>query len=351
VSRPEYLPITQEDAGESLFTARSMGLTTRATPGKHKASPCVAVALCLVVAGLLAMGAAPAAGNRVVIVMSGEDAPYVAASDEARTLLVQQGHQVSQMTLDKYTASAGGSRPTADIWLAVGTKAAVALSHDVRPPARLVYSMVSGLDAAGLTEGNTVCGVGTDIPLDAQLKLIAEALPGAKTVGVLYRSDVPGSAAMLKAMEAAVPPQLKVVSVAVDKHESVAAAIEALLDQKVSVVWTAPDAAVYNVATVRAVLLSAVRRQIPVFGFSPACVKAGAVLGVGIDPKRQGAQAAGIVSRLASGLPAAQLPAVLTETPVFQIAVNLTVADRLAIALPAELINRADIVFKPEGTN
>jgi len=325
----------------------------KGNPGKCAAATRALAASLLVGVAMAAIAAAPAYGKQVVVVTSGEDAPYVAASDEARKLLSQQGHEVKVMTLDKYTKSSGATAgPSADVCVAVGTKAALALHRDIRPPAQLVYCMVSGVEAAGLSEGAAANGVGTDVPLQVQLKLIAEALPGARTVGMLYRSDVPASAALVKAMQDALPPEMKLVSVAVDKRESVAAAIEALLDQKVNVIWTAADSAVYNVNTVRAMLLAAVRRQTPVFGFSPAFVNAGALLGVGIEPRKQGAQAAGIVARLVrepATAPQVSPPAAITEPPAFQIAVNLIVAERLAVTLPPGLVARADIVFRPEG--
>ena len=40
------------------------------------------------------------------------------------------------------------------------------------------------------------------------------------------------------------------------------------------------DAAAYDAATVRSLLLASIRRKTPVFGYSPALVRAGALLGV-----------------------------------------------------------------------
>ena len=55
-------------------------------------------------------------------------------------------------------------------------------------------------------------------------------------------------------------------AVDVQQFRSVAVAIGALMDHEVDLIWTAPDPAVYNSATVRSLLLSAVRESVPVFG-------------------------------------------------------------------------------------
>jgi ABC-type uncharacterized transport system substrate-binding protein len=138
----------------------------------------------------------------------------------------------------------------------------------------------------------------------------------------------------------------------VDKHESVAKAIDALLAGGVDVVWTAPDSSVYDVATVRSLLLEAIRSHTPVFGFSPAFVRAGALLGVGIEPAHQGRQAAAIVDLLlkaaaaaSSGATTQPRPEQLCPDPEFQLAVNLIVARELSITLPKSLVTRAVHVF------
>jgi ABC-type uncharacterized transport system substrate-binding protein len=238
-----------------------------------------------------------------------------------------------------------------DAFIAVGTRAAALLHAKLDAATPLVYCMVSDPETLGLAEGRQTFGVSTNVPLAAQFQLIAEALPAAKAVGLLYRSEGEKSARLLKSVKESLPKGMRLEAVAVDKHESVAKAIEALLAQEVDVVWTSPDATVYDVATVRSLLLTSIRKNTPVFGFSPAFVRAGALLGVGIDPRSQGKQAAGIVHQvLQRKTPATQSAKPLTREQCFpqaefQIAVNLIVARKLSIALPKALVQRATQVF------
>ena len=134
-----------------------------------------------------------------------------------------------------------------------------------------------------------------------------------------------------------------------DKHESVAEAIENLLAQKPDIIWTAPDSSVYEVTTVKALLLASIRAKTPVFGFSAGVVKAGTLLGIAIDPRTQGQQAAAMMVAMLNR-PAGAKPAAdhVVEPPKFQIVLNLIVADRLSVSLPAPLIEKANQVFKPQ---
>ena len=342
---------------------------------KHQAIRCLVMAVVLAL-----LQRAPSSAAEIAIVLSGEESPYAVARDGASKVLTQEGHGVKALQLSQLTKDIKAAMsPKVDVYLAVGTRAAVLLHEQVKPPARLVYCMVAGPDRLGLTQGAPAGGVSTDVPADAQVKLILRAMSGTKTIGMLYRSDAPASEALLKEIQQAVPKDMRLVNVAVDRHPSVAAAIEALLGQKPDIVWTAPDPSVYDTATIRALLLASVRQRIPVFGFSTAFVKAGALLGVGVDPHTQGEQAAamtlemlkrppvstGSTTKPALGSTAqspAERPASTTQQavggpagthavqpPIFQIAVNLVAAESLSITLPAELIESATHVFKPEG--
>jgi ABC-type uncharacterized transport system substrate-binding protein len=234
--------------------------------------------------------------------------------------------------------------------------------------------MVARPQNAGLTQGPAAGGISMDVPVGEQIALMTRALGKIKTIGMLYCSDVPASAAMQKEMEQAMPAGVRLLAVDVKKHQSMADAIAALLAQGPDIVWTAPDSSVYDGATIRSLLLASVRNRIPVFGFSTAFVKAGALLGIGIDPRAQGEQAAtmvagviksrakgaGAVSKPAGGNTttssasatsvAASSPACVVEAPKFQVVLNLIVAagDRLSISLPAEMTRSADVVFRPE---
>jgi ABC-type uncharacterized transport system substrate-binding protein len=201
--------------------------------------------------------------------------------------------------------------------------------------------MVSNPERAGLLTLPPAVGITTDVPIADQLHLIKEALPDCTSVGVLYRENDAQSRQDLEAMRKALLMGTRLEAVAIDKEASPAAAIDGLLAKNVEVVWTYSDSQIWNEATVRSLLLFALRRKVPVFGFSTAFVRAGALLGVGLDPLTQGAQAAGIVQDLIMG----RMVDNRVVVPIYDICLNLVVAQKLSLTLPKTLQDRAKQVF------
>jgi ABC-type uncharacterized transport system substrate-binding protein len=83
-----------------------------------------------------------------------------------------------------------------------------------------------------------------------------------------------------------------------------------------------------------------------VWGFSLPFVRAGALIGVSVEARAQGTQAAEILGKLLDD------PAALKDRAQsprdFQIALNLISAQQLSVELPDELCRRAAFVFRPE---
>ena len=95
---------------------------------------------------------------------------------------------------------------------------------------------------------------------------------------------------------------------------------------------------------IRSLLLSALRRRVPVVGYSPALVRAGALLSAGADPVGQGRQACELVeSLLAAGKPPTKAKVV---APRPTIAVNLLIAKELDLHVPIAVVRRAARVVR-----
>jgi ABC-type uncharacterized transport system substrate-binding protein len=292
---------------------------------------------------LAALAACVAAshGAEILVVLSDDKAPYHQAEDGLIKALAGAGHHAVAQRLD---AELNDDRlaPFAAL-VGIGSKAAAWLHGRPVGGRPLVFCMVSDPGAAGLAKPPPMSGVSTEVAVVAQLALIAEALPAARTLGVLFRSDQEASRALVAEVRGALTAGWKLEAVPVDRHPSMASAIDALFDEPIDLVWTAPDSGIYTEATVRSLLLTALRRRVPVFGFSSSFVRSGALVGIGIDPAAQGAQAAGIVTRLLAGgaADAAIAP------PDYEVEVNLVVAQKLGIELPPALIRRATQVYQP----
>jgi putative ABC transport system substrate-binding protein len=324
--RPTLLPLVQP-SGETaprLFIGRGLGI--------------------LLVLLLTAMSAHAA---EIVIVRSSDAEPYVQAGAAIQARLVQEHQSVRNLLAKDLSGQGlGAGIGQADAVVAVGTPAARWLQKQLPANVKLVYCMVSNAPDAGLLEGRASTGVTTDIPIEDQIKLIAEALPKARSVGILYRGDAIESKAVLELLRNSMPNNWNVQAVGVNDFPSIADAIGALIEKRVDVIWTAPDPKIFDTAAVRTLLLAAMRAKIPVWGFSPAFVRAGALLGVGVEPAAQGQQAAELVMQAVSGHSSALERVVAPER--FQIAVNLIVAKQLELEVPESLTQRAAFVFQPE---
>jgi putative tryptophan/tyrosine transport system substrate-binding protein len=283
----------------------------------------------------------------VVIVLSGDAVPYAQAEKGLKKQFTEQKRETRTVTLQDVSKKGVDATvgKNADLVVAVGTPAAVWLHGKLAADTPLVYCMVSDPATAGLTEGRATYGVSTDVPLKAQLGLIEEALPNRHTLGLLYRSNTPEGQRLLKIVPEALPKEWQLKAVAIDGQPSIADAIETLLKQRVDVVWTAADPAIYDTASVRALLLASLRTNTPVFGFSPAFVKAGALLGIGVDPQAQGQQAAVLGLRLLNKS-GDTLPPRVNPPESFQTAVNLIVAGQVNVTLPETVVRRASNVYK-----
>lgn len=281
----------------------------------------------------------PGAGNtaEILAVLSGDQAPYRAASEGLAKAL--PGDRVSTCLLSELSERQD-QLAQAKVLVAVGTESANALAKPGGSAAPVIYCLVPQGAAESLPAA--LGGVAADVPLMTQVALIAEALPGANRLGMLYRGDRDAGQRQLAAVKAAIPAGWDVVSEAVDQHPGIAAAIDALLAKRPDVVWTAADGGVWNEPAIRALLLNALRRRVPVFGFSPAFVRAGALLGVGTEPADQGDQAAKLVRAALGGAAATR-----HGPGRFQVAINLVVARKLGIDFPATLVDRADQVVRP----
>jgi putative tryptophan/tyrosine transport system substrate-binding protein len=281
-----------------------------------------------------------ATAAEVVSVISSDAAPYRAAHEALVQRLSQDGHRVRTVSMAALDTDGLAALGQPACVVAIGSPAAVWL-HDKKPMPPLLFCLVSHPERAGLLAPPAALGVSTDVPLADQVALLRETLPEAKTIGLLFRQDNLDSKQQVEALNAVLPAGMALESVAIDQQASPAAAIDALLTRRIDVVWTSPDSSIWNEATVRSLLLTALRRKVPVFGFSTSFVRAGALVGVGLDPGYQGTQAGGLVVDLLAGktTPGQVL------VPTYDLCINLMVAQKLSLTIPKSLLERTKQVF------
>lgn len=224
--------------------------------------------------------------------------------------------------------------------VAVGTGAQRAMQNlfarDTTPPPllsilvpRLAFERMA--DPVRLRAGS-LSAVYLDQPPWRQLELIRLALPNVRKVGMLVGTESKGHLPTLE--KAAKERGLELTAAAVEA-DGLFEALQSVLPNA-DVLLALPDPAVFNSQTAANILTAAYRRQVPLLGFSPAYVKAGALAALYSTPAQVGVRG-GESLRLAltgKALPAPQWPR------EFVVAVNQDVARSLGFALDESLIEQ-----------
>lgn len=277
---------------------------------------------------LLAALALGARAGEVLVVSSERSPAYREAADAVVMELARR--EVLQLPLAEWPAYRG---PGPRLYVALGTEACSQLAR--KPLSAPVLctllpraSFERVLREAGRRAGASLSALYLNQPPGRQLDLVRLALPQARRIGVLWGPD---SAANEAALEAAAQARgLRVVGVPVRPDEPVFAGLKKILDES-DVLLALADPHIYNSNSIQNILLTSFRAQIPMLAFSPAYVRAGALMAVHSTPRQIGQQAGALARGVLQGQPLGQ-----PQFPLqFDVSVNEHVARSLGLRLDA----------------
>ena len=281
--------------------------------------------------------AAVHAAPSVVIVSSERGAAYVEAAEALVGELERGGlprQEMLQLTVSEW---AGAGPLTPKLFVAIGTDAVNFLAKaELRAPVlgtllpRNSFERI--LLASGRKPSSQFSALYLDQPLSRQLELIRIALPNVRRVGVLWGAESQGQAAGLKTLVLA--RGLELVEATVELNEVLFPRLKAVLEEA-DVLLAVPDPQLYNGSSIQNILLASLRGRVPLVAFSPAYVRAGAVLALHVTPTQIGLQAAVITRGVLQGK-------ALSATPLysqdFSVTVNEHVARSLGLTLDADVL-------------
>lgn len=191
------------------------------------------------------------------------------------------------------------------------------------------------LRATGRRPTSTFTALFLDQPLERQYALIRLTLPKARRLGVLLG---PESVARLPALKAlAVAYGFRLTSAQVDPVVGTFQALGQVLSES-DVLLALPDPAVFNNNSIQNILLSTFRAKVPLVGFSPAYVRAGALMSLHATPAQVGQQTAGLLQLVLNGQ---TLPEAAVEPDDFEVTVNAQVARALGLELQPLTLRQA----------
>lgn len=276
-----------------------------------------------------------------VLVLSSERSPsYIDASQAAVGELVRLGVRrtdIAVLYLPELVPAELAAAQSAKVWITLGSDAlARALAREGRPT--VVSALIPRLgfervvrDSPGRA-GGPVVAVYLDQPFGRQLDLMQLALPEVKRVGVLWGQESLLQQSNLQA--AAQAKGIDLVAGPVPSSTSLFTGLKTVLDGA-DVLFAVADPQVYNSSTIANILLATYRARVPVMAFSPAYVKAGALLAVYSTPRQIGVQAGTMARTVLQGgaVPASQYPL------EFSVALNEHVARSLGMSLDESVLN------------
>ena len=281
--------------------------------------------LLLALAGGLPVDALAA---QVLLLLSEESSAFSEAAEAIVSELRSAGHRTQSLSLPLRTDESAALTGNALI-ITLGTRAAQTVSS-LAPRSLVLHTLLPRSAFEKLTtrgdDLRRVSAVFIDQPASRQIELLRIALPDwTRAAFVTSReSSELGQRLVASARDKRLRPVLEQLN---DESELYPTLQRVLADPAVLV--AVPDATLFNNRTISNILLTAYHQRSPVVGFSPAYVKAGALLALYSTPAQIGQQA-GEAARadLASGsLPPPAAPR------HFRVGTNRYVARSLGINL------------------
>jgi putative tryptophan/tyrosine transport system substrate-binding protein len=238
-------------------------------------------------------GAAAGGARRVAVLFPSALEPCVEAVEGLRLRL--SGNEVSldladlnstTFTTDADRAMAG--KPVAVV--AIGSEALHSVL-DREPQVKIISTMTLEADrAAGSRAGRVAAAVYLDIPIRTVIAELRKLFPEKARVGLIRNPGRGGETSQIRSQA----PDLEIADCATaDELLPVFLAFR----KRVDFVICLPDGSLYNSATARPLIMASLENRLPIVGFSPAFLRAGAALAVYPDYRGIGQQTADLVRR------------------------------------------------------
>lgn len=223
-----------------------------------------------------------------------------------------------------------------DLLFTIGTQA-TRIAQEKGAGTPFVYAMIVDPSSLGLTGGGAVMEV---LP-SVHLAFIHENFPRLRRVGVIHSSQRNRETVRFFREHKGAEPFL--VMIQADTPEEMSNAIQKL-SKEADCLLMVSDAVLYSPQTATQIILQTLQNNLPFFAISPSFVKAGALAAVYPDYEDNGRLAAEAAARHFAGENVSGIPPLWPAKT--RTAVNLIVAKRLGIPVPARVVSSAEEVVR-----
>jgi ABC-type uncharacterized transport system substrate-binding protein len=275
----------------------------------------------------------------VIIISSNESTAAYQEATQALVVQLERGGVAPTETMRMTVADWSNSKLLKPgLFIALGAEAAAAVAAiDLRAPVLCALIPRSTLERILLQTGRKTStqfsAIYLDQPMARQFELIRLALPTVRRVGVLWGAESLPRANAIRSIGQR--HGLELVEASVSRDDLLYPGLKRVLEDA-QLLLAVPDPQVYNGNTIQNILLSSFRASVPMVAFSPAYVRAGALLALYGTPTQVGQQVAGVARAVLQGKP---LPAQPLYPQEFTISVNQQVAHSLGLNLNVDVLS------------
>ncbi|WP_434631044.1 ABC transporter substrate-binding protein [Thermoanaerobacterium thermosaccharolyticum] len=211
----------------------------------------------------------------------------------------------------------------------------------------IVFTAVTDPVAAGLVKsfdkpGGNVTGTSDMEPINDQLKLIKDLVPGAKRIGIIYNAGEVNSTVQVKiAKDDAASLGYSIVEATVSNSSEVNQAAQSLVG-KVDAIWLPTDNTVAS--SVAAIIKVANSAKIPVVAAEKGMVEGGSLATLGISYSDLGYQAGLMAIKILKGEKPENIKVETAKN--LQLIINQKEADAIGLKIPDSIMKKAQEVIK-----
>ncbi len=205
----------------------------------------------------------------------------------------------------------------------------------------VMYPIVSGFVESFNRPGGNITGASLSIPPKTQFDYFKMIVPKLKAIGVLYTSNT--ESLIPQAKQVAKSLNLELVAIRVSNDKELPAAFDSLA-RTVQGIWSVADPNLFSPQSTKFILINALRRGIPLMGFSRNVVESGALFALDFDYKAVGRQAGEIASQILRGAHADNMS--VTTPDIIWFHYNEKTAQHINVVIPNDLVSVAKEVYR-----
>ena len=236
-----------------------------------------------------------------------------------------------------------GEKP--DLVLAIATPTAQACAQVIKKTPIIITAVTdpvgAGLVASLERPGANITGMTDMSPVDRQVELIQEFIPGIKRLGIIYNSGEANSVSILAVLKKECAARgIEVVEATVTNASGVTQAAKSLVG-RAEAIYIPTDNTVVSVF--EAITKVSVETKLPLFAADVDSVARGAIAAIAIDYYQMGRQSAEMAERVLKGADTATMP---VETLLdLKLYLNPAKAKEMGVEVPASVMKRADKII------